>query len=131
MGEAVARCNAALAAGADMAFLEAPQTLEELAAVPKQVRGPCLLNMVWGGKTPLLDIATAQAMGYRLAILSGILFKNVIGVCDEALRDLRATGRHPTPGAGLNVREVFARVGGDERNSGRGVSERQKQEAFF
>ncbi len=114
MQEAVMRCNAALEAGADMAFFEAAQSLDELAAVPELVRGPCLLNMVWGGKTPLVDIATAAAMGYRLVILSGILFKNVIGVCDQALRDLRETGRHPTPGAGLNVREVFERVGAQE-----------------
>jgi 2-methylisocitrate lyase-like PEP mutase family enzyme len=114
MEDAAARCNAALEAGADMVFFEAAQTVEEVAAVPKLVRGPCLLNMVWGGKTPLVDIAAAAAMGYKLVILSGILFKNVIGVCDQALRDLRETGRHPTPGAGLNVREVFDRVGARE-----------------
>jgi 2-methylisocitrate lyase-like PEP mutase family enzyme len=114
MEDAAARCNAALEAGADMAFFEAAQSIEEVAAVPKLVRGPCLLNMVWGGKTPLVDIAAAEAMGYKLVILSGILFKNVIGVCDQALRELRETGRHPTPGAGLNVREVFNRVGAAE-----------------
>jgi 2-methylisocitrate lyase-like PEP mutase family enzyme len=114
MDEAVRRCNEALAAGADMVFLEATQTIEEIAAVPKLVRGPCLLNMVWGGKTPLIEIKTAEEFGYKIVILPGILFKNVIGVCDEALAQLRETGRHPTPGAGLNVREVFARVGADE-----------------
>src|ERR1700751_2068319 len=50
--EAVTRMNAALKAGADMAFLEAPQTPEEVAAVPRLVKGPCLLNVVSGGKTP-------------------------------------------------------------------------------
>jgi 2-methylisocitrate lyase-like PEP mutase family enzyme len=45
--EAVSRSNEALANGADMAFLEAPQTMDEIAAVPKLVRGPCLLNVVW------------------------------------------------------------------------------------
>jgi 2-methylisocitrate lyase-like PEP mutase family enzyme len=114
MEEAVARCNAALEAGADMAFLEATQTVEEIAAVPRLVRGPCLFNMVWGGKTPLVSIPEAETMGYRLVILPGLLFKNVIGVCDEALRQVRETGRHPTPGAGLNVREVFDRVGAKE-----------------
>src|SRR5215813_14964652 len=48
--EAVTRVNAALAAGADMAFLEAPQTVAEIEAVPKLVKGPCLLNVVSGGK---------------------------------------------------------------------------------
>lgn len=114
MEEAVARCNEALAAGADMAFLEAPQTVEEISAVPKLVRGPCMLNVVWGGKTPLVDMADAQAWGYKLAIFPGLLFKNVIGVCDEALQALKDTNRHPTPGAGLSVRQVFNRFGADE-----------------
>ena len=39
LDEAMARANAALAAGADMAFVEAPQTMEEFAAVPKRVAG--------------------------------------------------------------------------------------------
>ena len=47
--EAVARSNAALAAGADIAFLEAPQTMDEVAAAPKRIKGPCLLNVVRGG----------------------------------------------------------------------------------
>ena len=67
--EAVARANLALAAGADMAFVEAPQTVEELAAVPKRVAGPCLINVVWRGKTPDISFDDAQRMGYRLAIV--------------------------------------------------------------
>ena len=114
LDEAVARCNEALDAGADMAFLEAPQTLEEIAAVPKRVHGPCLLNVVWGGKTPLVDMRDAQSMGYKLAIVPGLLFKSVIGVCDEALQQLKTTHRHPDPANGLTVRQVFARFGADE-----------------
>src|SRR5882672_8693930 len=48
--EAIRRANAALEVGADMAFVEAPQTPDEVAAVPRQVKGPCLLNVVWRGK---------------------------------------------------------------------------------
>ena len=67
LDEAIARANAALTAGADMAFVEAPQTMEELAAVPKRVAGPCLLNVVRGGKTPEIDLRQAQrwATGWR------------------------------------------------------------------
>src|SRR5204862_367049 len=46
--EAIGRANAAIAAGADMVFVEAPQTVEEVAAVPRLVNGPCLLNVVRG-----------------------------------------------------------------------------------
>src|SRR3954468_3094988 len=75
LDEALARANAALAAGADMAFVEAPQTLEELAAIPQRVAGPCLLNVVRGGKTPEIDLRRAQEMGYRMAIVPGLLLK--------------------------------------------------------
>src|ERR1700690_1465289 len=44
--EAIRRANASIEAGADMAFVEAPQSIEEVTAVPRLVRGPCLLNMV-------------------------------------------------------------------------------------
>ena len=112
--EAIARANAALEAGADMAFVEAPRTMEEVAAVPKLVRGPCLLNVVWGGKTPELDFADAQAMGYRLAIVPGLLFKAAMTACDAALAALKAEGRHPVPANRITVREAFARVGAAE-----------------
>ena len=112
--EAVARANAALAAGADMAFVEAPQTLEEVAAVPRLVKGPCLLNVVWRGKTPDVAFADAQQMGYRLAIVPGMLFKAVIGICDATLAELKRSGRHPVPVDSMTVREAFRRVGADE-----------------
>ena len=95
--EAIARANAALAAGADMVFVEAPQTLEEVAAVPRLVNGPCLLNVVRGGKTPELDFAEAERMGYKLAIVPGLLFKSVIGVCEQALAELKID--RPPPAA--------------------------------
>src|ERR1700688_2565356 len=85
--EAIARANAALAAGADMAFVEAPQTLEEVAAVPRLVKGPCLLNVVRHGKTPEIDFAEAERMGYRLAIVPGLLLKSGVGVCEQALTE--------------------------------------------
>jgi 2-methylisocitrate lyase-like PEP mutase family enzyme len=112
--EAVARCNAALAAGADMAFLEAPQTMEEVARVPQVVHGPCLLNVVYGGKTPLVKLDDAQAMGYRLAIVPGLLFKTVIGACDAALDEMRRTGVHPAVAGAMTPRQAFSRVGADE-----------------
>src|SRR5215472_14148979 len=87
--EAIARANTSLAAGADMAFVEAPQTIDEVAAVPRLVHGPCLLNVVYGGKTPDLDLREAEAMGYKLAIVPGLLIKSVVGICDRMLAELR------------------------------------------
>ena len=114
LDEAVARANAALAAGADMAFVEAPQTLEEVAAVPRLVNGPCLLNVVRGGKTPDLDLHEAEAMGYRLAIVPGLLLQSVVGICDRMLAELRTGHRHPTPVRDLSLPEMFRRFGAEQ-----------------
>ena len=114
LDEAIARANASLGAGADMAFVEAPQTMDELAAVPKRVAGPCLLNVVRGGKTPEIDLRQAQQMGYRLAIVPGLLLKAVIGACDEMLAELKATHVHPVPRSDMTVRAAFNRVGAEE-----------------
>ena len=114
LDEAVARANAALEAGADMAFVEAPQTMEEVAAVPRLVKGPCLLNVVRGGKTPDLDLGEAQRMGYKLAIVPGLLIKNVVGICEKMLDELKTTRRHPAPVREMTVRETFQLWGADE-----------------
>jgi 2-methylisocitrate lyase-like PEP mutase family enzyme len=115
--EAVARANAALQAGADMAFVEAAQTLEEVAAIPRRVAGPCLLNVVRKGKTPELDLTEAERMGYRLAIVPGLLLKAAIGACDAALAALTAEHRHPVLDPDMTVREAFNRMGADDWDS--------------
>jgi 2-methylisocitrate lyase-like PEP mutase family enzyme len=112
--EAVRRANAVLEAGADVAFVEAPQTMEEVRAIPKLVKGPCLLNMVWKGKTPEVPIADARAMGFKIMIFPGMLFKAVIGTCDNVLADLKTAGKHPVPAGDMNIKAGFARVGANE-----------------
>jgi len=111
--EAVERVNRALDAGADMAFVEAPQTLEQLAAVPRRVHGPCLLNVVAAGKTPEVSLAQAAEMGFRLAIVPILLVNAVIAACDAALAGLAATGAHPATLAPIPVHEIFVRAGAD------------------
>src|SRR5215471_14796569 len=119
--EAIKRANAALGAGADMAFVEAPQTLEEVTAIRRLVKGPCLLNVVWRGKTPDIPFDDAQKAGYKLAIVPGLLFKAVIGVCDALLAELKSKRRHPQMDTQMTVRDAFRRVGADEWDA---VSER-------
>jgi len=117
LDEAIARANGALASGADMAFVEAPQTLEEVTAVPRLVSGPCLLNVVRGGKTPEIDLRHAEALGYKLAIVPGLLIKSVVGICDKILSELKKTHRHPPPIKEMTVSEMFQRFGADELDS--------------
>jgi 2-methylisocitrate lyase-like PEP mutase family enzyme len=112
LDEAIARANAALEAGADMVFVEATQSVEEAAAVPMRVRGPCLLNVVPGGRTPVTNLRDAEAMGYKLAILPGLMLQSAITAGDAALAQLKATGI--VPAAQVPIGETFRRFGADE-----------------
>lgn len=115
--EAIDRANAALRAGADMAFVEAAQSMEELALIPRRVEGPCLLNIVRGGKTPDLSLDVAEELGYRLAILPSLLIGAVMESCDQTLRGLRETRKPPVSANVMPVAERFRRFGADEWNA--------------
>jgi 2-methylisocitrate lyase-like PEP mutase family enzyme len=114
LDEAVTRCKIALDCGADMVFLEAPQTLDEVAAVPGMVGGPCMLNVVFGGKTPQINLLDAQSMGYKLAIVPGLLSKSVVGICDIVLAELKRTHIHPIPPGAPTVKQSFNRFGAEQ-----------------
>ncbi len=111
LDEAIERANAALAAGADVAFVEAPQTMAEIEAVPKRVKGPCLLNVVRGGKTPEIELAEAERMGYAIAIVPGLLLGGIISTCDRLLADLKLGKFPPVTGS---PGKIFARFGAAE-----------------
>lgn len=120
LDEAVARGRLALANGADIVFLEAPQTLEEVASIPKLIGGPCLLNVVRGGKTPDLPLDDAERMGYVIAILPGLLLGSILTACDEALEAVKRDRRFPTPKVETSPAKTFARFGSaqwDERRT--------------
>lgn len=112
--EAVRRGNLALKHGADMIFLEAPQTIEEVLSVPKLIDGPCLLNVVRGGKTPDVTFEQARQAGYKVAIVPGLLMFSVVATCENLLEEMKQLGAHPKLAKELTVREVFSRFGADD-----------------
>lgn len=63
--ERVVRC---CDAGADIAFIEAPQSLAELEEIPKHVPYPCFVNMLTGGVTPILSVKELEQMGYKIVV---------------------------------------------------------------
>src|SRR5207237_10790544 len=60
------RVNAYLEAGADVGFVEAPQNIDELRIVARQVKGPALVNVFEGGKTPMVTGGGLAARGFRV-----------------------------------------------------------------
>ncbi len=111
--EAIARANDALAAGADLAFVEALESSHEVAAAPRDVRGPCVLNVVPGGKTPLISSAEARDLGYRLAIYPGVAAQAVMRAVDDALHELLISGGLATRPA-ASPAAFFQRLGSEQ-----------------
>jgi len=89
---AVARGRAYAAAGADVIFVEAPQTVEELRELPRAIPAPLLVNMVEGGRTPLLDAAELEALGYRLVLFANTALRVAVRAVQDAMRVLQRDG---------------------------------------
>jgi 2-methylisocitrate lyase-like PEP mutase family enzyme len=81
MDGAIERAHAYREAGADLLFIEAPRSVEELARIPREVPGIHLCNMVIGGKTPLLTREELGAMGYAIvAYANAALQASMLGM---------------------------------------------------
>lgn len=91
--DAVKRAKLYLDAGADGIFPEAMETREEFERFAQAVPGTILLaNMTEFGKSPLLDVATLGAMGYRLILFPLTAFRAAMKAAEDTLRDLHANG---------------------------------------
>lgn len=93
LNEAVGRAKAYVEAGADMIFIEAPQTIEELQKVAKCVEVPTMANMVEGGKTPIVSVRELEEMGFKVAAFSGSAQKTAMRAMQELFSELKTTGR--------------------------------------
>lgn len=89
---AIERAQAYIEAGADMTFVEAPESLEDLKVVPKRLRAPQLLNMVLGGKTPIIGAADAATMGFALVLYANAALQGAILGMQTALSALKTQG---------------------------------------
>lgn len=111
--DALRRANAYREAGADVLFVEAPRTVEEMRTITRSVPGPHLANMVeGGGKTPVLPASELQAIGYKIAIYPVSLWMASIKAMQEVLAVLQkdgATGRYAA--RMVSFHEMFETVG--------------------
>jgi 2-methylisocitrate lyase-like PEP mutase family enzyme len=90
---AIARARQYGAAGADVCFIEAPQSLPELRRIPKEVPHPLLVNMLTGGVTPILPVDELGAMGYKIAVcpIESLLVTG--SAIQKLIQQLLTTGR--------------------------------------
>jgi 2-methylisocitrate lyase-like PEP mutase family enzyme len=91
---ALARARAYAEAGADLLFVEAPRSREELAAVPQRLADgpPLVANMVEGGSTPPLSAAELEALGYAVVIFPGGLVRALAKTAQEFFLSLATHG---------------------------------------
>jgi len=80
---AIERANRYAQAGADVIFVEAPQSIEEIERIAREVQAPLLINLVLGGMTPLESATRLQELGYAIAIHpSNPLARAVLGMLE-------------------------------------------------
>ena len=84
LDDAIDRINRCCHAGADVAFIEAPQSLAELECIPKAVNFPLFANMLTGGVTPILSAQELEQLGYKFVVCP----VESLMVCARAMRTL-------------------------------------------
>ncbi|MFP5106194.1 isocitrate lyase/PEP mutase family protein [Neobacillus sp. C211] len=95
MEDALDRANAYAEAGADIIFVEAPTTLEQLKQITGSLKGiPQVINLVEGGKTPLISLKEAEEIGFKIMLCANTVLRSAIKGITESLRILKAEGSH-------------------------------------
>jgi 2-methylisocitrate lyase-like PEP mutase family enzyme len=92
LDEALRRAEAYAKAGADILFVESPETEDEMARIGRSFDQPLLVNMVEGGKTPVLPRARLAELGFQIAIDPGAGFLATAAALDAMYRHVAATG---------------------------------------
>jgi len=92
LDRAIERANAFLEAGADVTFVEAPISVDELARIPREVRAPQIANMVFGGKTPDPGRAKLAEMGFSIVLYANAVLQAALKAGYDVLRALKKDG---------------------------------------
>ncbi len=89
---AIDRAGSFLNAGADVIFIESPTTAKEIADIPKLINAPHLINIVYGGKTPVLEKHELQNMGYSIILYANALLQAAMLSSLETLNHINKFG---------------------------------------
>ena len=90
--DAIDRAERALEAGADCLFVEGPRTPEQLAQIPQRLKAPLLLNLVYGGDTPILGQTELADMGYSMVLYANAALQAAITGMQNTLGHIKRTG---------------------------------------
>jgi 2-methylisocitrate lyase-like PEP mutase family enzyme len=113
--EAIARGQAYAAAGADVVFVESPESEDEFARVVAEIDAPVLANMVEGGFSPVLSADRLAELGVTIGLFPVTALLAVTAQLQAVYMRLRADGIGPTPGADMqSVSDLHGLMGLDE-----------------
>lgn len=112
MDEALRRGERYLRAGADGLFIEAPESVEEMAQIGRAFDVPLLANMLEGGRTPILRPAQLEELGFRIVIYGISLLMRITRTMQETLQDI-LNGELKLSGTGVSFGEYKSIVGMD------------------
>ncbi|HEV2521188.1 MAG TPA: oxaloacetate decarboxylase [Candidatus Acidoferrales bacterium] len=90
---AIERAQRYIEAGADVTFVEAPKSADEIRAIPKRLSVPQVINVVVGGKTPVFAQSDLAKMGYGFVLYANVALQGAIAGMQAALKELKANGR--------------------------------------
>ena len=111
MDEALRRGERYARAGADGIFIEAPESVAELAQVGRALKGiPLMANMLEGGRTPILKPAELEQLGFRIVIYGISLLMRSVKIMADSLQDLRS-GELKMVGSGVGFEDYKRIVG--------------------
>lgn len=91
--EALRRGEAYAKAGADVIFVESPETEDEMVRIAGAIDKPLLANMVEGGSTPVMSASQLQALGFSVAIFPASGFLTVAQALTAVYTDIQKNGR--------------------------------------
>jgi 2-methylisocitrate lyase-like PEP mutase family enzyme len=92
LDEAIRRGRMFGDAGADVVFIESPESEAEMRAIGKAIDRPLLANMVEGGRTPILPAKTLEEIGYAIAIYPAVGFLAMAAAMERVYGHLKQHG---------------------------------------
>ena len=103
---AIERAQAFIEDGADITFVEAPESIDEIEGIPARLKGtPQLVNLVVGGRTPIMDLATLDGMGFSLVLYANVALQGAVYGMQAARGQLKQKGSLDEDGPVASFRE--------------------------
>jgi 2-methylisocitrate lyase-like PEP mutase family enzyme len=92
LDEAIERCHAFKAAGADVLFVDAPHSRAEIERIARELPGPLLINISESGKTPMLPLQELERLGIKIALYPSSSLRVAVRTLGRFYADLKAEG---------------------------------------